>query len=1437
MNKRILAMAMAVAMLVTCVPQTAYATNGDTSQTADASVSDVNNSQGTDDTTTSDPTANDGSENKENTDDVTNATNGTDDVTNNPDTTTDIVNSETEEVTATGNGNVGSNIKVTVRDLSGNTETGEYSTLEEAVAATATLINSNSIYAVVELSGTYQLTQDLVIPEEVKNITFGSKQIGDINYYAATIDLNGHAISQSSTGTSGERGQYMMTMQTVRVVSSSATAGTINAKMFHYSESEGYTYKDTEGNVLYDEDTTERLIIDNVNINAAEEALFQDCPIPESEKYTLKINGNVTVGTSENKNGSLFFGDTGTKYVFGTNTDVNVNGVINLPPFVQFYNITAYQVSKIFWLPNKEGTNLSEEDFKTYYELQKKKNLLAPTMRIAGKAFFNVISVSVENNVLENEPDTKCCINTELVVNENGSIPNFSFDGAYISGAPTSYAPICIKKVDSDGNTLNYVSGEQLATGGNASSNSEVFLDQLACGDSGFFVTKKGNAFIVAKPTAKVTLMETYTVDGQVYASESTRTYSSFDEAIAAIGGSDFINSTGNRVHTGQGPYTIELLDDCALSNNMTVSSLATALTITTPQGESHALDMQGHTLTSAGVFSLYLRGGATLTNTSATRAALNFTHRSCIFSINATDLPTNTTVINGVDINLSSMAGGMKCEISGVEGNAYKILNSTITAGEVAFMGGDWTADTFNVKSLNVGDRVWSQAPDVDGNMVTTPYVKSTLHANAVTATASVGIFNTTSIGMVTLNGAALIVDDIDNYYETYATKFFDTTDGTGNTPSLNVGTLTVSKKANNYNYAVIVHNGALLAGDTFNLGANSLFSDGKIEFANVTSANGARMEMYQLSETTITTSGTLFGLALAYHSDNGNFIITDMPVLNMKSGTSLAINGTITSPYDDLKLKIRTIDDEGNLTQTAAGRVIFTTNMKSFPTEYVTVDQPDGFNYHELMQIGSNVMVAGNWITVGTIQSDTGREVVLKQFAKWSDAIGYVNEIANATTDYYIEISEDITTMEAFSVPAKAKSITIRGAAGVNPTITCLGNLAPAADVTFKDIKVNFTTYDAATKSYITNDKAVMNFSGRKITLDNAYFLNKFSAANGAKNSTLVLKKGNMPGVEAALTVTGALTTGGLYVDGYTVTASNVTSQTEATLKSATITSAGNITFANVTSLDANNKLTTGAGKANKLTISGTYSDNAGGNTTVTIKGADGIGTATAVVNTNAISISSKYIDAEIEKAVASGTEKTYADYTGQVLATAAKLPATALVIGKQGANVSFVTKKNGNNLVVDPATEVAVALYEAVNGMPTRYAVTLLTLQDALTEIDRYANKNASYEIQLVSEKSTAVDANGNGKVTSYLKDLSMPRQLAALTITSTDDSTATILTKGTLTLNSALTLKNVKVEPKTTLNVNLGNYQLSLEDAYLATEEGKSLVNVTGANTKP
>lgn len=532
------------------------------------------------------------------------------------------------------------------------------------------------------------------------------------------------------------------------------------------------------------------------------------------------------------------------------------------------------------------------------------------------------------------------------------------------------------------------------------------------------------------------------------------------------------------------------------------------------------------------------------------------------------------------------------------------------------------------------------------------------------------------------------------------------------------------------------------------------------------------------------------------------------DCARLFRKANASVTIYGTIVRGSGAAVLSFGLVDENGAPTGAAARTVLFATNQSSFPAAAVSVYQPEGADtekYTAVYQQNKEIRVGREWITVKTQGPDGKTETEIGSFTRWADVQTYLNTIYNTSMTYIIELDEDVLTEESLTLPTRVGGIIFRGAVSEEEpdkriVLSYVGNLSLAAETTFENIELRGSA--SAAKTYDNGYYGALALNGKNLTFINSAA--SFTTITGKSTNVLTL-------TDSKISATGAVS--GIYTanltDSVLEAKGAVTVTNTLRMEGSVLDSAGKMSLANVISNSEDNRIAYGGNAAaNILTITGTVtSEKLPGDKTVQVDG------GTAEIQRGAVDL--------VVHALEDG------GYTQDVkLLNAAKAAASWFVIGSSYAedgktreSCAYITHKDGTVIKCGGPASAAVVLKRMSSGSGA-YEIegSFATLQEAFSEIDRAADKTASYQVIIKDDaQETVTKTTGN---------LTWPLYASCVTVMSENETAPkNIFYKNALTLRCNMVFQNLILAPAAaTSTLALGSYQLTMNNCKVA-ENGR------------
>lgn len=1072
---------------------------------------------------------------------------------------------------------------------------------------------------------------------------------------------------------------------------------------------------------------------------------------------------------------------------------------------------------------------------------------------------------SFKNLKLKSYDSTEYPAFITLLKSENGAQNGQMKFSGKLTNETNLENPLLIEKriCTEDGeNAAEFDSGEIIAT---VTSQKKDFPEAYIAitGNQGF-VEREGNYLKAAKNVIRVSCYASET------GTDNERYYSSMEKAVAGLT-EDFGGISGQ--------YSFAFEDNCILSKDVTIPAFVTLALMQTPRWEDGkiaycSLDLNGHSITFASNTVLFFEGMRVI-NSSGTASKLTLTGKDSSLwyqtrsgegyvdaSRNEVTLPEIRPVFSNVNINAAN-AVYLHMDSEYVQENMEEYtyeISGEISAKRVNISGNTWKVDKISASYMDVQGSAYSSTAQTSYN------VNTALECDNVAA----------SNGFVSLGeGAKLIVEELvlDNAQVSVSGS-------TNRNGILAAGTINL-KKPYTAGPGPSVANYGILKADKLIAPSGNIFNASTVYIKNV-----EKMKDLTLTKSGIWVCDSINQVSggVAQLAGGTVFVVNDKAVLqtlnicpNYDDGmgeevyfyvgsTSTVSLLQITKQEENLALKYGkiasdtsvVIDEDGDLgngtaklnrdengcypvLDMGARSLLFTTGNKAFPVEELSIMQsaPDS-KYTRAYQLGQNVYVGGEWITIKAqdADGDDSKARILKSFIKWTDASAYLAALSNSSMTYIVEISEDVDTQEALTLPAKAEKVIFRGTKeGGRIEFRFVGDIKLPTNVTFENIDLAAEKYEKSSNTYVKDVKAA-NLGGKALELLNSSA--EFTTVSGAAGSRLFVlgagKSENELTVAKDLTVEAVSFNNTVVKVGGKLTITNaawtasvvevtgaVNVKNTLTMGNATLDGNGKITLNNLISHDDKNKICYADNQKNILTITGNISADSGysGDTQID---SDGM-----VVHENGI--------ARIRKAAIDISVKSLeGNYSQNVLLLNAEKAASGwFVVGSVYAEsgeriqITHLTHKDGKAIKCNSVAKQAVVLesYDQ-EARAWIYNGGFETLQEAFSEIDRLAEAQKKYMV-------TITDDQGQTAVTTTSKALTLPTKAAEVTVAGRigeAEEKAVLSYKGGLTLKCNVILENLTFNPDVAkAQIALGNYSLKLKDCEVAA--GKSIGKVSGS----
>ena len=959
-----------------------------------------------------------------------------------------------------------------------------------------------------------------------------------------------------------------------------------------------------------------------------------------------------------------------------------------------------------------------------------------------------------------------------------------------------------------------FASGEEVAI---VTSAKNVFPEkyiQLA-GESSF-VEREGNCLKAAKDAV---IVRHYDDD---YVNSTEKTYSSLEKAIAGIG-TDFANAQGN--------YTFTFVANNVITKDITVPACVRQVNFfpaMVDEGESgyYELDLNGKTLSFAGQTVIISEGIHVKSSADGKNAKIKMTANASSHpylwmqtegslsyvneSGNTVSNGTDRYLLTNVDISAPNAQVDLRMSPLEVSKNVERLtyhIEGAIEASQLYVAGNNWKTGDIDADYFYIQDSIrdsYNEPVSIDTQM-TAGNIKSQYLDNR-------GILWADSL-------------------ELTKQKFY-------NEGKAEIKTIKTISNLDLWEDSILVC-------DSLNQ-----ISGGSIEVIN-----DAVLVINE--HATIQTIGVRKKVADGY-----GYVL-------VKDGCTISMQGikTATVPFKFGKLATTSdvyLDADGDLANASgklevsengyqvkaleAQSLLFSTANKAFPVENISIMQPDAAStYVRAYQLGQNVYVGGEWITVKAMKADgtdTGAQT-LKKFIKWTDASAYLATLSNSSMTYIVEISEDVNTMESLTLPTQAKKVIFRGTSSREDgriTFGYVGDIKLSTNVTFENIDLNTVKYDKNSNTYVSDVKT-LNLNGKELKLINSTASVTAVSGNAGsnlyvtgtdKNKTALSVSGTFAAIDLSVTdakvsVGKTVTVTNAYLSSAEIKAEGaVTIKETLSMENATLDGNGKITIKNLITNDDKNKLIFADNSRNSLTISGEVSSAGScvGNAEVKLVG-----------NTWNI-VEDEEGTAQIRKAAIDISVKSLAGKYSQDVALLNATKATSgwfvvgSVYGQDGSRsgLKHLTHKDGNVIKCNGDAVYPIVLESLMEDEPENsnwaYGGNFKTVQEAFSEIDRLANTKGIYKIT-ITEESTGVS-----DITKALTFPSKAEDVTVVGLTNEADGKATISYKGGLTLKCNLTLQNIALNPSADkAQISLGNYGLIMNDCVVA--DGKTIGKISGS----
>ena len=888
-----------------------------------------------------------------------------------------------------------------------------------------------------------------------------------------------------------------------------------------------------------------------------------------------------------------------------------------------------------------------------------------------------------------------------------------------------------------------------------------------------------------------------------------TQYYASISDAFDALAeGTDFTPKEYGYTSPSECHYTFYIHSNQTMTDNFIIPSYVDGLSLISDDSfQNYSIDMAGYNISFSNdkkENALYLN--VCLKNNSANQSKIylntggNYNRIVIGNLLYSSELNTKNNpicVIDNVDIedaNCISLDGDSK-------NTAYfSIVNTELNTDQFSVNSGNWIVDEITSDTIFIGGSYRYEVKE-DG---THDWYRASLIANTINVNDYADICDYAEIENLNINEASVNIER-GTIWEQKGNELVST-ERSPVSPIVKVGKFTVSNKTVN---TVYVDSDAVLVGDTLDMQGGKLNNFGEVTFDDVYIGYGIGLDAFStftvgnlvmsstakayfsyLSNFTVKETATIWNPYFAYSawgSPQYRASENDFPKIffDRNEGAEINFKGKLTCG-NYLSLLFRTVDENGNLTGTEPGIVLFTDNMQvSIPLSCVEIEQPDGYlEYNALIKDGKDVKIAKKYFTVGYFTPLEGNTVwatvsyreknELASFVKWSEAISYIDSLNDVTADYYIEISEDVDSHESFSVPKKARSFTVTTSylrpyeddydRSEVPSLSFVGNITLQTETTFDNII--FEQLKATSSGYEDSTTMSLNTNGKALYLVNATFNKPLDSITGTGYLTMqtegilnfgddhpAFTKDNLYTLE----VDGNVSIKNLSITGSVLKAGYIKA-TQAYLNSARLISNGNIDFTYLGAFSIS-EIVTGIAENNKLTVTnpvnvGCYYDYETLNP-ITVTGLSGADANMDMAINGKISLRSQYIENQIAD---DETKTSYADFPDHVFVTGKNVKDTDFLIGysydtENNINSAlFTTRKDGDTIKVEVlATSVDIVEGDGALNLSAGGTMSLTAIVGPELASDKSVTWSSSdTSVAYVSSDGT-IKGKGSGSAT--------------------------------------------------------------------------------------
>ena len=486
--------------------------------------------------------------------------------------------------------------------------------------------------------------------------------------------------------------------------------------------------------------------------------------------------------------------------------------------------------------------------------------------------------------------------------------------------------------------------------------------------------------------------------------------------------------------------------------------------------------------------------------------------------------------------------------------------------------------------------------------------------------------------------------------------------------------------------------------------------------------------------------------------------------------------------------------------------GEVLFTTDISNVRTQLVGISQyveegKEDEAIWETSQDGNKVVAGGYTIFVYSMAD--GNWQWLRDFKDWSEAVAYIDSLANPNIGYAIELTEDIKLDGPLTLPKNATEVLIRGLSDKQIELTCTGDISLSSLVAVTNIKLNASNSTVKLNGFnLIFDEGSIAYIGKAV---------------GTKES--ILAAFNNSAIMIGKAVTGLAGLEVMWSSRIELGMDNTVDASVAKklqLYSSILVLHDSLTVEEVASWDDLNTVAVKDG--NSFTITGTVY---GPDVTWDDSCREYVGDKGVTADNNIVDVTSDQAKAKIRISAINiekfGRNSNFAD--GDVLVNAPNVSAAWFVTGsiyedriineetgesiKVRTKIGSLTHKNGDTICYGEGDTtpkaVELRIHDDAMGDFIPYD-TYATLAEAFAAIDRIGDAEGFYRIVLNDDVEIAT--------------MTTPSKAQALQIWVESEQPKKITYGGDMKLNCRLIIANAILAPQTDGEIRVGNYSIAL-----------------------